>query len=467
MASGALMGGAASAETPVATRRPNILMICADQFRADFVGANHANPSVITPHLDALAARGTNFAETVSNQPLCSPSRASFMTGVTATKTGVWKLGLELDHSLPTVATECKKAGYTTAFIGKWHIAATGEGDGPDKGRGWVEPGPRRAGFDDLWEGANVLELVSHPYEGNYWDNSGKNIGYKDIYRVDFITDRGVQFIKQQHDKPWFLFLSQLEPHHQNDVDEFVPPKRYEQTYPNSFVPADLRRLPGNWPSHLPGYYGCVQAIDDCVGKLVDTLRETGQLENTVVVFFSDHGCTFRTRLGEYKRSPHESSLRVPLVVAGPGFDQAMVVKELVSLLDLTPTLLDAAGVMAPASMQGKSLKPLASSADARKAWDSTAYVQISSSICGRAIRTKDWTYCCYDPTQEHGNAEFGGEYSDFALYSLSADPEQLVNLVGRPEYKKVCNTLREELKKRIVANGEPPIDIKPIHLYA
>ncbi|MEO6923139.1 MAG: sulfatase-like hydrolase/transferase, partial [Bryocella sp.] len=141
MASGALMGGAASAETPVATRRPNILMICADQFRADFVGANRANPSVITPHLDALAARGTNFAETVSNQPLCSPSRASFMTGVTATKTGVWKLGLELDHSLPTVATECKKAGYTTAFIGKWHIAKTGEGDGPDKGRGWVEPG--------------------------------------------------------------------------------------------------------------------------------------------------------------------------------------------------------------------------------------------------------------------------------------------------------------------------------------
>jgi arylsulfatase A-like enzyme len=466
MASGAMMAGGAGAEVPAAGTRPNILMICADQFRADFVGANHANPTVKTPHIDSLAARGTNFAQAVCNQPLCTPSRASFLTGVTATKANAWKLGLEMDHSIPTVATELKKAGYTTGFIGKWHVSATGKDDGPENGRGWVAPGPSRGGFD-TWEGANVLEIVSHPYEGNYWDDAGKNIGFKDVYRVDFITDRGVQFIKQKHDKPWLLFLSQLEPHHQNDVDEFVPPKRYEQSYPNPFVPADLRRLPGNWPSHLPGYYGCVQAIDDCVGKLVDTLRETKQLDNTVIVFFSDHGCTFRTRLGEYKRSPHESSLRVPFVVAGPGFDQSMVVNELITLLDLTPTMIDSAGVTVPANMQGKSLKSLANSAEARKAWDSTAYVQISSSICGRAIRTKDFTYCCYDPTKEHGDAEFGTGYEDFALYSLSADPEQLVNLVGRPEYKDVCNSLRDELERRIAANGEPRVNIKPVHLYA
>jgi arylsulfatase A-like enzyme len=471
LTSGALMTGSVDAEIPAEVQtgaaRPNVLMICADQFRADFVGANRANPSVKTPNIDALAARGTNYAQAVTNQPLCSPSRASFMTGMMATKTDLWKLGLELNHSLPTVATEFKKNGYTTAFMGKWHVSAVEKGAPNENGRGWVPPGASRGGFDDHWEGANVIEIVSHPYEGSYWDSDGKNIGFKDIYRADFITDRGVQFLKQKHDKPWLLFLSQLEPHHQDDSDQFVPPTRYANDYPRPFVPLDLRNLPGNWSSHLPGYYGCVQAIDDCVGKLVDTLRETGQLDNTVIVFFSDHGCTFRTRLGEYKRSPHESSLRVPFIVAGPGFDHATVVNEVVSLIDLTPTLIDATGAAVPATMQGKSLKPLASSPEARKKWDSTAYVQISQSICGRAIRTPDWTYCCYDPTREHGDAEFSKDYADFALYSLRGDAIQLVNLVGRPEYREVCDTLREELKKRIVANGEPEPNIKREVLYA
>lgn len=125
---------------------------------------------------------------------------------------------------------------------------------------GWVPPGPERGGFDDLWEGANVLEIVSYPYQGNYWNNDGKNIGFKDEYRVDFLTGRAVSFIEKAHDKPWLLFLSQLEPHHQNDVDQFVPPERYATTYEDPHVPQDLRNLPGNWRSHLPGYYGCVQA---------------------------------------------------------------------------------------------------------------------------------------------------------------------------------------------------------------
>lgn len=260
-------------------------MICADQFRADFVGANRQNPSVKTPHIDALAERGTNFTQAVCNQPLCSPSRASFLTAMNATKTGVWKLGLEMDHSLPTIATELKRGGYTTAFIGKWHVSANHvsgnhkfDKSDDGKGLGWLPPGPSRGGFDDLWEGANVLELVSHPYQGNYWDTAGNNIGFRDQYRVDFITGRAVRFLQQKHDKPWLLFLSQLEPHQQNDVDQFVPPHRYEDKYNDSFVPYDLRNLPGNWESHLPGYYGCVQAIDDCVGKLVDKLRETQQL---------------------------------------------------------------------------------------------------------------------------------------------------------------------------------------------
>jgi arylsulfatase A-like enzyme len=464
-ANAAVDAGAMGAAT-ASSRRPNVLMICADQFRADFAGANHENPSVKTPHIDALAARGVNFSQCMSNQPLCSPSRASFLTGRYATETAVWKLGPELDHSLPTIATEFRKNGYTSNFMGKWHVSQTDMDDGK-KQMGWIPPGPSRGGFDDLWEGANVLEIVSHPYEGNYWDNGGKNIGFKDEYRVDFITNRGVQFIEQKHEKPWLLFLSQLEPHHQNDVDAFIPPKRYEDKYVDPYIPEDLRNLPGDWRSRIPGYYGCVQAIDDCVGTLVAALERTGQLDNTIVLFFSDHGCTFRTRLGEYKRSPHESSIRVPFVIAGPGFDQSTVIDEVVSLLDLTPTLLDGAGIQLPTSMRGKPLKPLAQDPKVRRTWDSTAYFQISQSICGRGIRTRNWCYCAFDPTVQHGNAEYSKQYQDFALYSIAGDPAEALNLVGRPEYKEIADQLREELRTRIVAAGEPEATITPIYFYA
>lgn len=481
-------------EIPSAMLRPNVLMICADQFRPDFIGANHRNSSARTPHLDALAGRGVNFSQCVTNQPLCSPSRASFLTSRYATETGVWKLELEPDHSLPTIASEFRKNGYSTNFMGKWHVSQAKLPNG-DKQLGWVPPGPSRGGFDDIWEGANVLELVSHPYKGNYWDSSGNNIGFKDEYRLDFITRRGVQFIEQKHDRPWLLFLSQLEPHQQNDVDAFVPPLRYADdfswrvyrsqlaaqqqkeldtlahperpAYFNPYIPEDLRNLPGNWRSHIAGYYGCVQAIDDCVGSLVAALERTNQLDNTIIVFFSDHGCTFRTRLGEYKRSPHESSLRVPFIIAGPGFDQSKVVTELVSLLDLTPTLLEGAGIQPPASMRGRPLKALADSVEARKAWDSTVYFQISESICGRGIRTPDWCYCAFDPAALHGELEYGMHYQDFALYSIGGDPAETVNLVGRPEYKNVADELRAALEMRIVAAGEPATAISPIRYYA
>lgn len=157
----------------------------------------------------------------------------------------------------------------------------------------------------------------------------------------------------------------------------------------------------------------------------------------------------------------------MPFIVAGPGFDRSTVVQEHVSLFDLTPTLLDAAGLPAPSTMQGKLLRPLLTDLTARKSWDSSVYVQISQSICGRALRTRDWTYCAYDPSVPNGAAEFSRSYTDFALYSLCADPHEQVNLVGRPEYKDICDGLREELKRRIVANGEPDPIIHPMLLYA
>jgi arylsulfatase A-like enzyme len=456
----AAMGTPALSATRASARRPNVLM-----FRADFVGAARENPSTRTPNLDALAKRGTLYRNAMSNQPLCSPSRSSFLTSRYATETGVWKLELEPDHSIPTIADEFRKGGYSAAFIGKWHVSAGVKPDGTPQ-KGWIPPGPSRGGFDDLWEGANMLELISHPDHGSYWNDAGTDIGFQNEYRVDFLTDRAVSYIEQKHDKPWFLFLSQLEPHHQNDVDQFVAPERYKQSFVDPFVPRDLRSLQGNWQSHLPGYYGCVQAIDDCVGRLVETLTKTGQLENTVILFFSDHGCTFRTRMGEYKRSPFDSSLRVPFIVAGPGFDQSQTVDEVVSLLDLAPTLLDAAAIVPPAEMKGRSLLPLVKDSKARSDWDQTVFVQISESMCARTLRTPEWTYVVYDPSVSGRVASNSTKYLEFALYSVSGDPLQTTNLIGRPGYEAVTATLRAEMLKRIVAAGEPIAQITPQKLY-
>jgi arylsulfatase A-like enzyme len=440
-------------------KRPNIVLIVADQFRADFVGAFGANPSTRTPNLDGIARRGSYFRNAVTNQPLCSPSRACMITGRYATETGVWKLGLELNHALPTLATVCKQNGYSTNFVGKWHLTYL-DPKHRDRDQGWVPPGPSRGGFDDLWEGANVLELESHPYYGKIWDSAGKVMEYHNEYRVDFLTDRAVRFLEQPHDKPFLLYVSQLEPHHQNDVDEFVAPKGYAEQYQDPFVPPDLLHLPGNWQSRLPGYYGDVQRIDESVGRILKTLEKQGLLENTIVAFTSDHGCTFRTRKGEYKRSPHDSSIRIPYLFQGPGFDQSMEIPEIVSMIDLTPTLLAGAGLPVPSSMKGKNLMPLLTESYARAHWDNTAFIQISASETARAVRTKDWCYCAYDPRQNGRKQPSSDHYMDGNLYSIDGDPAELVNLVGRPEYEEITLKMRALLKKQMAQAGEASPEI-------
>jgi arylsulfatase A-like enzyme len=436
-------------------------MICADQFRADFVGAARQNPTTQTPCLDAMARRGVMCTNAICNQPLCSPSRASFLTSRHATETGVWKLGLELDHRLPTIADMFSQNGYSTHFVGKWHVSNNARADGTPN-LGWIPPGPSRGGFQ-TWEGANVTELVSHPYEGSYWDNEGNDLKYKDEYRVDFMVDRAIRILEQPRHEPWFMFLSILEPHQQNDVDEFVAPNGYAEKFHNPYVPPDLRALDGNWQDHLPGYYGCVQRIDEAVSRVLQTLKEQDQLEETIVLFFSDHGCHFRTRIGEYKRSPHDASLRVPFILQGPGLNQAAEIPQQVTLLDLAPTLLDAAGIVPTGNMRGRSILPLLKDADARTEWDARpAYIQVSGSMCARAIRTREWTYCVCDKAVDGNSAPRSTEYDEWALYSLAGDPAQLRNLIGRPEYKAVAAELREILKQQIVAAGEPEAAIKP-----
>jgi arylsulfatase A-like enzyme len=440
--------------------RPNVILIISDQFRWDCLGANGRTPLTLTPNLDAMAGQGTNFANAITNQPVCAPSRATLFTSLYPTQHGVWHNGPGLGPEHATIANAFRNAGYTSNYVGKWHLAPVDSTDPMQRG-----PVPRqyRGGFDDFWEGCNVLELTSHPYEGSIWTGAGQEIKFANRYRVDFLTDRVVSFLRQPARQPFFLVISYLEPHFQNDCNCFVAPTGEADKYRNAFVPPDLSFFPGDWQAQLPDYYGCIASVDENVGRLRRELDALNLTANTVVALTSDHGCHFRTRNAEYKRSGHESSIHVPLVVTGPRFNHGRTVSQLVSHLDLAPTLLDAAGVPVPGSMKGRSAMPLVEGAATAAGFDDVL-IQISESMTGRALRTPDWTYVVAVP--DGLSRETAAEYVEYQLYDLRSDPHQLVNLAGRRETRSVSQRLSERLKARMIEAGDPPAKIVPAALY-
>jgi arylsulfatase A-like enzyme len=469
---GALVAEGSSA-APKAATRPNVIIFHADQFRWDALGAYGLNPMGLTPNLDAMARRGTLFQNAITNQPVCAPSRACLMTGQYSVRHGVWRNGLGINPDASTIATAFRQAGYTANYIGKWHLAADTTGPVAREHRG---------GFLDLWQASNVLEFTSHPYEGDLYDADGKPIHFSGIYRVDFITELAVRFLRQKQQKPFLLMVSDLEPHFQNDMKRFVGPKGYAERYANPMVPEDLRFYPGDWPSQLPDYYGCVAKIDEAVGTILKTLAEEGLGDNTIVAFLSDHGCHFRTRNTEYKRSAHESSVHVPLVMQGPGFNGSRVVSELVGMVDVAPTLLAAAGVSIPPSMQGKSALPLLERKT--EGWSNEVFIQMSEFAVARALRTEQWTYAVASPVRgaetpiprgerytqyqtPNGSggskpAPYSDRYVEYQLYDLYSDPHQLVNLSGRDGYQETALELRERLKRKMEEIGDHPAEIGP-----
>lgn len=426
--------------------RPNIVIYHSDQFRSDFICAAGHNPMDFTPNLDSIYRKGTVFQNFITNQPLCAPARACLWTGQYATANGVWKNNAPINPGIDSLASEVTKVGYTANYIGKWHLSPKGP----------AVPAQYRLGFTGLWQAANAPEISTQPYSGEFWDNDDKPLKYDNTYRVDFLTGLAQDFLKQKHDKPFLLVLSQLEPHQQNG-EGFVPPNGFEKKFRNPYAPPDLTMFPGDWQNELANYYGDCKAIDDSVGQILATLKEQNLEDNTIVIFMSDHACHFRTRNTEYKRSPHESSIHVPLMVQGPGFNNNRVISELVSMIDVAPSLLSLLGLPVPKAMQGRNFLTLLGNPAAREEWRNEVLVQISESELARALRTDEWTYVALSPQSNPGKDSSSSHYQDYQLYNNRSDPAQLVNLAGRISTQHYLGdrTIRDitaHLRQRLIA---------------
>ena len=395
-------------------------------------------------NFDRGAQEGTHIFNSFTCQPVCGPARASFQTGMYATKTGNFRNHISLDNKFKTMAHYLSEKGYETGYIGKWHL---GSSDPVAK--------TERGGYD-YWLGSNLLEFTSDSYDTIVYDKQNNKVKLPG-YRIDAIVDAAIRYINEHQTKPFFLFISLIEPHHQNHTDDYPPPTGYREKYTGRWTPPDLATLSGVAHQHLGGYYGMVKRIDEAYGRMIDSIISLKMMDNTVTIFTSDHGNNFRTRNEEYKRSCHESSIRVPTSFVGNIFDQGGRLKELINILDINATILNIAGVNIPENHDGNSIIPLLSSNYTD--WKKDIFVQISESQVARAIRTKKWKYCIEDHESDPWNDPHSLNYTEKNLYDLESDPYELNNLVGIKEFNKISEDLSIKLRKLIKKHEN--IDIK------
>lgn len=439
--------------------QPNIVFLFSDQQRWDTCGC-YGQPLDVTPNIDRMAAEGVRFENAFTCQPVCGPARACLQTGKYATEVGCHTNHRLLPLDEKTVAHYLKEQGYDTAYIGKWHLASFGERGGPDDFRVRSVPPERRGGYD-YWLASDTLEFTSHSYDGHMFDGDGnKRMFPEGRYRVDAQTDWAIEYLLSRKGKrmPFFLFVSYIEPHHQNDHGHYEGPHGAKEMFRKFVAPGDLIDTAGNWREEYPDYLGCVYSLDQNVGRIRDTLEDLGLADNTLVIYTSDHGSHFRTRNGEYKRSCHDGCIRIPMIIRGPGFIGGHVRRELVSLIDLPPTILNAAAppedtrLCPQRNMRGRPLHELVSGAV--RDWPDEVFLQISESQCGRAIRTPQWKYSVRAPHRSGADTSSDVYVEDF-LYDLSADPHEKTNLITHPDYVEVRKNLARALKRRMVKAGE------------
>ena len=468
-AAGLLAGGLSLGEAD--EKRPNILFILTDDQRYDALGFMGKPGFLKTPNMDRIAREGAQFRNAFVTISLCAPSRACFLSGCYAHRHGVvTNEGFELDPSTPTFPQVLQKAGYETAFIGKWHQAPRSD---------------PRPGFD-YW-----LSFVGQGvYDDPKLNENGREFQAKG-YMTDLLTDYAVKWLKKDRDKPFCMMLSHKAVH-----GPFTPPAKYKEaladaeipepaSYKDTFedkpewmrraftsgmrreqwivsegtpVPKKVQRKPWNSKGFLD-YYRTIMGIDDGIGRVLDTLESTGQLDNAVIVFAGDNGYFIGEHgLGD-KRLMFEESIRIPFLVRYPKLVKGgSKVDETVLNIDLAPTLLDLAGAKIPDGMQGKSIVPLIKGK--KGPHDSFLYEYFREGwACGLplmlGVRTNEWKYCTYPDIKDIDE-----------LYDLKNDPIEMHNLAQDPAYAGKVKEMKAELErlKKETAYpegkqlGEPPV---------
>lgn len=434
--------------------KTNIIFYFSDQQRHDTLN------ETVTPNLMDLADEGILFENSYTCQPVCGPARACLQTGVYATQNKCYWNGIPIPDNIKPLAQYFNEAGYETAYIGKWHLASdriAGIGFHCEK---TAVPENKRGGYKDYWMASDVLEFTSHGYDGYVFDGDNNKVEFKG-YRADCINDFALDYLdKKTSDKPFFMFISQLEPHHQNDRHRYEGPTETVPKFKDYPLPDDLTFLDGDYKKMYPDYIAAINRIDENVGRLIEKLKEKGLYDNTVIIYTSDHGSHFKTRNLEYKRSCHDSAIHTPLIISGGIFKGGKTDDRLVSLIDLPPTLLQIAGIDIPESFMGKSLVDEITSGEERDC----VFLQISESQCGRAIRTKKYKYSVRAPFPSGNAIHSSPVYFEDYLYDLEKDPIEKYNLIKDPEYKQIREALKEMLIREMVNAGEKKPKILPAY---
>ncbi len=467
-------GGGASAKAEAGASalqsKTNVLFILCDDLRPDALGC-YGSAHVKTPRIDALAADGVRFANTFCTTSLCSPSRASILTGLYAHRHGVRDNFTELPGDLPHWPGRLQKSGYSTAYIGKWHMGENN--DAP------------RPGFD--W-------FATHKGQGKYydteWNLNGEGAKVIPGYYTTVVTDLAMDWLKKQPaNKPWALCVGHKAPH-----SFYTPEEKYKQAFDNVRVPypasafqlADkpdwIKQRLTTWhgiygplfewrktfPDTRPeavkdfenmvhGYWGTVLSVDDSVGRLIDHLKATGQYDNTLILFMGDNGLLEGEHGMVDKRTAHEPSMRIPLIARGAGLKRGQVIKEQVLTIDIAPSILETCAAGPLENIQGKSWRKLASTGDAdwRRAWfyEYNYEKQFPYTPNVRAIRTDRYKFIRYP----HGDGSPDRHMAE--LYDLSSDPGELKNLANDPKLAGLRADLEKQLAKMLPEDDRMPID--------
>ncbi len=430
----------------------NVLFIAVDDMNNDLGCYGH--PQVRSPSIDRLATRGVRFERAYCQFPLCSPSRVSLLTGLRPDTTKIFDLQTDFRKTtLPDVVTlpqTFRKHGYYAARVGKiYHYGNPGQigTNGLDDPQSWDERiNPRGRDKD---EEKKIINYT--PKRGLGSSLSLLAAEGTDEEQTDGkVAAEAIKLMEKHKDRPFFLAAGFYRPH-----CPYVAPKKYFDLYPleqitlpkvlakdrsNYLRPALASTNP--WPIYQVeeakareakrAYYGAITFVDTQVGKLLDALDRLKLTDKTIVVFWSDHGY----HLGEHglwmKQSLFEESARVPMIIAAPGQKaRGTSSSRTVELLDLYPTLADLAGLEAPRTLQGASLKPLLN--DPKAEWKRPAHTQVwRAGFPGHSVRTERWRY-----------TEWASGKQGVELYDHNADPKEMKNLAGEPKYAEVQKELQ------------------------